>query len=207
MTITHHLGPETLLSYAAGSLASALAAVAGAHIAMCAHCRHELQLCELIGASLLDGLAPLPLAAPALPKLALKARPAAVAVGGNAANPILRLARQDFAGVGWRRIGIGLWQQPLPLKGRGTLQLIKAAPGATVPAHGHAGGELTLILKGALRDRGGHYEPGDVADLDDTIEHTPAADPERGCICALANERPSRFRGLLARLWQPWHGL
>jgi putative transcriptional regulator len=209
MRITHHLGAETLLSYAAGSLPSALAAVAGAHIAMCARCCHELSVCELIGASLLDALPPSPLAAPvpAPPKLPSGARPAAAAVGGHAANPILRLMRENFASVAWRRVGIGLWHQPLPLQGRGSLHLIKAAPGAAVPDHGHSGGELTLILSGALSDFGGRYAPGDVADLDAQIEHTPAADAASGCICAVANEGPSRFRGLLARLWQPWHGL
>ena len=87
------------------------------------------------------------------------------------------------------------------------MQLIKAAPGAVVPDHGHAGAELTLVLRGALIDATGRYGPGDVADLDEEVEHTPAADATAGCICAVANERPSRFHGLLARLLQPWHGL
>ena len=37
MSITHHLDPATLMSYAAGGLAPALAAVAAQHIAMCPH--------------------------------------------------------------------------------------------------------------------------------------------------------------------------
>lgn len=207
MTIIHHPGADTLMSYAAGALPSALSAVAAAHVAMCDRCQHELVLMERIGWALLEGLAPVPLtdrrpsrAAPAPASTPL------AQVGGDAANPILRLARHDFAGVRWRRIGIGLWHHPLPIRGKGSLQLIKAAPGAAVPDHGHAGGELTLILQGAMTDRTGRYGHGDVADLDETIEHTPVADGGTGCICAIANEAPTRFSGLLARLLQPWHG-
>ena len=204
MTITHHLGSETLLSFAAGTLPSALSAVAGAHVAMCGHCRGELVWCERIGAALLEGLPAMPLddAEPAVRSL-----PQAARLGGNAFNPILRLAREDFADIAWRRIGIGLWHRPLPLAGRGALQLIKAAPGASVPEHGHAGGEITLILRGALSDATGRYGVGDVADLDEAIEHTPVADGDAGCVCAVGNEVPTRFHSLLARLLQPWHGL
>ncbi|NJO24152.1 MAG: hypothetical protein HC868_16100 [Sphingomonadales bacterium] len=61
--------------------------------------------------------------------------------------------------------------------------------------------------RGALIDSTGRYAPGDVADVDEEVEHTPLADAEAGCICVIANEQPTRFRGLLARLMQPWHGL
>ena len=209
MTITHHLGADTLISFAAGTLSGALSAVAAAHIALCPHCRAELVWCERIGAALLEGL---PTPPPATVEAAVRAVPQPAApnparLGGNAFNPILRLARDDFADVAWRRIGIGLWHRPLPLQGQGSLQLIKAAPGASVPEHGHGGGELTLILRGAMSDATGRYVSGDVADLDQDIEHTPVADAGAGCVCAIANEVPTRFRGLLARLLQPWHGL
>jgi len=201
-TIRHHLATHSLLSFAAGSMPGALAAVAAAHLAMCADCRRELALFEHIGGALLEDLPAMPLegSEPALPQAAAAAR-------GGPDNPILAHARQDFAGVAWRRIGIGLWHRPLPLPGKGSVQLIKAAPGASVPDHGHAGPELTLVLRGALIDATGRYGPGDVADLDEEVEHTPVADAKAGCICAVANERPTRFHSLLARLLQPWHGL
>jgi putative transcriptional regulator len=208
MTIRHHLGSETLMSFAAGSLPNALAAVAGAHVALCGQCRDELVWFERIGGALLEDLPPLPLrrAEPALPPPAPETPQPTERRGGNAANPILRLANEDFQGVAWRRIGFGLWHHPL-LRGNGTLQLIKAAPGVSVPEHGHGGPELTLILRGALRDTTGSYGVGDVADLDQEIAHTPVADREQGCVCAVANEVPTRFHSLLARLLQRWHGL
>ena len=60
MTITHHLGAESLMSYAAGAMPAALSALAGAHIAMCHHCRRELTLFEHVGGALLQSLAPIP---------------------------------------------------------------------------------------------------------------------------------------------------
>jgi putative transcriptional regulator len=209
MTITHHLGTETLMSFAAGTLPSALAAVAGAHLALCGRCRNELIWFERIGGALLDELPPHPLRrpAPSLPGNVLDAAPQTGRLAGNAANPILRLAGEDFARVAWRRIGIGLWHHRLPLRGNGALHLIKAGPGASVPEHGHGGAELTLILRGALSDATGSYGQGDVADLDQEIAHTPVADRQHGCVCAIANEVPTRFHSWLARLLQPWHGL
>ena len=209
MTITHHLGTETLMSFAAGTLPGALAAVAAAHLAMCSRCRDEFVWFERIGGALLEDLPPRALrrATPQLPRTSPGTPPASDRPAGNAANPILRLAAHDFAGVAWRRIGIGLWQHRLPLPGTGVLQLIKAGPGAAVPEHGHGGAELTLILRGALRDATGSYGQGDVADLDQEIAHTPVADRSQGCVCAVANEVPTRFHGWLARLLQPWHGL
>src|SRR6478672_6418636 len=61
MTIRHHLGAHSLMSFAAGALPSALAAVAGAHLAMCARCRRDLELFEHLGGAVLEGLAPVPL--------------------------------------------------------------------------------------------------------------------------------------------------
>ena len=56
MTITHHLDDATLMSFAAGSLPNALAAVAAAHVAMCPHCRRELRMLERIGGALVSAL-------------------------------------------------------------------------------------------------------------------------------------------------------
>ena len=63
------------------------------------------------------------------------------------------------------------------------------------------------MLRGAFQDETGRYGRGDVADLDESVEHRPVADAAAGCICALACERPALFQGLLPRLLQPLFGL
>jgi putative transcriptional regulator len=145
---------------------------------------------------------------PAMPAIEVPTGLPGTAPPGEVPAPLARLVGRNLDGVRWRWISPGLWHRPVPIGGSGALQLIKGSPGVRVPEHGHRGGELTLVLRGALVDRTGRYGPGDVADLDEEIErHAPAADPDAGCICVVANERPSRFQNLLARLLQPWHGL
>lgn len=203
MSITHHLDPATLMSYAAGGLASALAAVAAQHIAMCPRCRHELRVAEEIGQSLFASLAPAETRAPADIE-ALAARP-------ERTTPELARFRAVLANphaVSWRLIGPGLYHHRLAAGGGGVLHLLKAAPGASVPAHDHSGDELTLVLEGALIESGLRFAVGDIADHDAAeTDHTPQADPQLGCICVIGAERKVRFRGLLARLVQPYHGM
>jgi putative transcriptional regulator len=210
MTISHHLDDATLMSFAAGSLPGTLAAVAAAHVSMCERCQSELRMFERIGGALMTDLAPASMdRAPMTPPADVAAaEPAPVPrTGGEIPTPLAGLIGDDLDQVGWRWIGPGLWHRPLQIPSAGTLQLIKASPGASVPEHTHGGGELTLVLRGALIDSTGRYAAGDVADLDEEMEHTPVADADAGCICVIANEHPTRFRGLLARLLQPWHGL
>ncbi len=202
MSISHHLDDATLMSFAAAALPAALAVVAAAHIAMCPRCRREIAPLERIGAALVGDLAPAPLDRPE------PAPPPQRGARGNVRiAPLARLIGDDLDGIKWRWIGPGVWQCPLPLTGDGTLNLIKAGPGRAVPEHGHAGSELTLVLRGTLRDETGVYGRGDVADLDEEVAHQPRAGDDGECICLVASEKQAQFHGWLARLMRPWHGM
>jgi putative transcriptional regulator len=85
--------------------------------------------------------------------------------------------------------------------------MIKVGPGKEMPAHGHDGQELTIILRGAYTDTIGRFGVGDVADLDSDTEHTPVACATEGCICLVARDGQLRFKGPVARLLQPLIGL
>jgi putative transcriptional regulator len=211
MTIRHHPDDATLMSFAAGTLPQAFAAVVAAHLELCPRCRSEVAALDLVGAALMDTLPPRPLLrdTPAPPAQDrdpgnTKQRPR------NAASllpwPLRQLVGDRMDNVPWQPLARGLWHHPIPLPGGsgGTLRLLKAAPACTIPEHGHRGAEMTLVLQGAYRDATGSFSIGDVADLDDTLEHTPVADAEAGCICVLATEMPPRFKGLLLRLAQPF---
>jgi putative transcriptional regulator len=203
MTIRHHLDEATLMSFAAGALPAALAAAAAAHIAMCARCRREVAMLESVGEALVAELAPAALARPEAPDpggVAATARVRRSGVGdGEIPWPISQLVGGGLDSVKWRWLGPGVWHQPLPISGAGKLRLVKAAPRRAIPEHGHGGAELTLVLRGALRDVTGRYSRGDVADLDETIEHKPIAEPGAACICLVASERPEEFRGRILR--------
>ncbi|MFX7029307.1 hypothetical protein ABTH93_20420, partial [Acinetobacter baumannii] len=60
---------------------------------------------------------------------------------------------------------------------------------------------------GSYTDKVGTFVAGDLADLDEDVEHIPVADTGTGCVCLIASERPARFKGLFARILQPFIGL
>ena len=87
--------------------------------------------------------------------------------------------------------------------GTQTLLLLRIAPGKSMPVHSHGRNELTQILQGSYTDSLGLFTPGDVADLDQDIEHQPVTAPGVACICVSALDAPLRFPGWLARTLQP----
>ena len=168
-----------------------------------------------VGAALFQSLEPTAVSRQA----PIAAARAAEADAGASASPApnrgdVPLHLVPFVGISlddvpWKPLAPGIWHCPLPLsKGaKGDLRLIKVAPGKVLPEHGHRGEELTLLLRGSYRDETGTYAAGDIADLDESIEHKPVADAETGCICLIASEKKARFKGLIARLMQPFIGM
>jgi putative transcriptional regulator len=213
--IKQHPDPATLLSFAAGVLSEPLAAAVAAHVSMCAGCRNELADMELMGAALLGASTPVlgdGVAAPSRP------REMAPTTGGlhvgRATNdklpaPIALKYGLTLDTIPWKRLGSGIWQHRLRLSPgtKGDLRLFKLAAGAKLPAHGHGGSELTLVLDGVVIDGTGRYYAGDLQELDAEIEHQPVADKTLGCICLVASEGAPRlkgFRGLMLRLLHLW---
>jgi putative transcriptional regulator len=218
MTITHHADDSTLMSFASGSLPEALGAVVSTHLAMCPSCRNELVQMERLGGVMLSKLGGATLASP--PPRAngrvIEVRVdegdhvlAAIDGGGDIPKPLSRLVGSETSSIRWKRLGLGVWHLPLPLSAgaKGDLRLLKVAPGQALPEHGHGGSELSLILAGSYTDSVGRFARGDIADLDDEIEHRPVADKDAGCICLIASDEKVRFKGLLARLAQPLLGM
>ena len=207
MTITRHLDDSTLLSFAAGSLPTALAVVAAAHLAVCPRCRDEVAMMELVGGTLLGALpgAAMRGPVPAAPEIERHPPSAPVAASGEVPAPLARLIGDNLDALRWRWVSPGSWLRHVPIAG-GRLHLFKCAPNVTLPEHGHEGSEITLVLRGTLSDGGVLYRPGDVCDLDDSIEHAPLAGAD-GCICVVAQDRPVRFRSMIVRLARPWHGM
>jgi putative transcriptional regulator len=210
MSITHHPDDSTLMSYAAGALPGALAPVAAAHVALCARCRHEVAAMELMGGALVAELPAAALERPVPPvpemdrSLAGTLAPEATAAMAEVPPPLKRLLGDSLDAIRWRWISPGQWLRRLPIAGGGRLHLFRCAPGAPIPEHGHRGSELTLVLRGTLVDGTARFAPGDLCDLDEETEHTPAGGPD-GCICIVAHDHPVRWRSLIVRLARPWH--
>jgi putative transcriptional regulator len=217
VTLNHHLDDATIVAYAAGTLGEAHSVVAAAHIAVCATCRGSARAAESLGGSLLqaqdeDAVSDACRAATlaSLDGVVQKARQEQPSVAADVPLPLSSLlGHARLSDLKWKRKAPGIAKVDLPLSpgSRTHLQLLKIAPGKTMPEHGHGGEELTLVLKGSYSDHTGRYIKGDVADLDVDVEHEPRVDSDEECICLIATEAPTRFKSIWARLAQPFVGI
>jgi putative transcriptional regulator len=214
MTITHHPQFESLMSCSAGSMPEPFAAVMASHMEMCGDCRNELAMMQLIGIELFENISPAELMREA-PLNTLRRAESDVEtetprpIAGDVPHALTAHAAKYLDDIPWSSLASGIKHYRIPLlkPASGDLRLIKVAPGAALPEHGHGGSELTLVLRGSYSDKTGTYHVGDVADLGDTIEHQPLADPKEGCICLIASDKKIRFKSMLARLVQPFTGM
>jgi putative transcriptional regulator len=217
VTITHHLDPATILAFTAGTLGEALSLVAASHIAWCTACRQAVRAAEATGGELMGGLDAVEVSQACrnatlakLDQAMLHRFPRSGSESREAPLPLDRLLNgKSLAELPWktRAPGVQIVNLPLSRKGHGKLFLMRIAPGKSMPEHGHGGEEITMILSGSYIDSLGRFAVGDVADLDEQVDHKPVVEPGAACICLVATEAPTRFKSLLARLMQPVIGI
>ena len=217
MNIHHHLDHATILTYAAGTLGEALSVVAASHIAWCPTCRAAVRQAGNMGGQLMLELDATAVSADCkartlnlLDRATLHRFPARATAHSEVPTPLSRvLGGVSLHDLPWKRKapGVALHHIPLSSPDSGKLVLMRIAPGKAMPEHGHSGEELTLVLSGAYRDEIGRFGPGDVADLDEEIEHRPVVEDGEDCYCVVAIEAPTRFKSLSARLMQPFIGI
>jgi len=218
--IGHHPEEATVIAYAAGTLDEPLAVAVASHLAWCGACRRVVRVGEAIGGALLDSMEETPLRDDALAR-AMGRLDAAVAAGvrtepGGVDSDGLGLPYPLASRLGvpldhlrWRRRGRGIAVHALPLSANapGRLLLVRGVAGTRMPAHGHEGAEITVVLRGAYRDAFGRFAMGDVAELGEDAEHAPVVEPGEDCICLVATEGRLRFGNPLLRLLRPILGV
>jgi putative transcriptional regulator len=213
--IEHHPDTATLASYAAGSLDEAFATVVAAHLASCAKCRARLHEIEEVGGTMLETIDAVGLNEAALERAMSRLdepseeRAEPRSAEQSLPRPLGRLVTAPLDAIAWKSVapGVAVHRLPTSKAARGSLTLLKIAPGKKIPEHGHGGMEITLVLTGSYRDALGRFGPGDVADLDEDIEHQPVVDSDEPCICLVASEAPTRFKSFFGRLFQPLVGV
>lgn len=220
MTIVHHLDTATLLSYAAGSLDEGFATLVASHIATCDTCRAALREIEDVGGALLETVEASPMNPSSLDRAlslldehadtpAAHTEPEPEDTRPGVPGPLARLLKGGLDDIAWKTVAPGVAKHVLPVSktALSTLTLLRIAPGKKIPDHGHGGMELTLILEGSYRDVFGRFGAGDIADLDEHVEHQPVVDSPEACICLVATEAPTRFKSFFGRLLQPIVGI
>jgi putative transcriptional regulator len=223
MSIKHHLDDATILSFAAGILSTPISLVASAHLSICNLCKDRLRNAELIGAVMIEDCGSERLSPGAMNNLLerleketrndepseIKREKVQESTNSVLPDRIQRLIGGTEADIKWQTIarGVKLHMIDLDRRDDGKLYLLKIAPGRVLPEHSHGGTELTLVLAGSYSDELGQFGPGDIADLDDDIEHQPIVDPGAECICLVASEEPAQFSGVIPRMAQPFIGI
>jgi putative transcriptional regulator len=210
---THHPSEERLLDYVSGALPEPLALLVATHLALCPACRRMSAELEALGGVLLESVAPEPLAKGSLEEtLARLDQPAPASAAPRAAaagDPALPQPLRDYVGDGldclpWRWLGPIAEFRMLPQHRGYTTRLLWAKPGAAVPAHTHAGSEMTLVLRGGFTDEDGHFVRGDVEEADGSVDHRPVADEGEECICLAVTDGRLKLTSRFGRLLNPF---
>lgn len=208
-TIKHHLTPELMMAYSAGTLPEAFSLVVATHVSMCDDCRAELDSLDAVGGCMMEDAG-----TAALDEDSLAATLRLIASQSTSDDTALRISDgtlpaplQDYVGgdldaIKWRSIGMGVKQAILLTDKTATARLLYIPAGCAVPDHGHRGTELTLVLQGAFSDEEDRFARGDVEVAGEDLEHTPIADIGEDCICLAATDAPLKFNALMPRLAQ-----
>ncbi len=217
MSISRHPDSAWLIDYACGNLSRGFELVVSAHVMACAQCAEEVRSAERLGAELMLG------STPAAPRLSassildadpreptwLNGRPgfSAPHAGSSLQSFVDAYLDCGLSALPWRKAGRGLQIAKLRAEDDERLWVLRAAPNTVLPHHGHAGSELTLVLKGAYFNGDTIYAAGDLEDANETTDHQPIVTRDGECICLAATEGPLRFKSWPPRLAQRYLGI
>ena len=212
-SIAHHPDEVLLVAYASGSADEAASLIVAMHLHYCAECRVKAAQMETIGASLLENLAPQPLAAGALEVTLARLdratpyeRPRRTPSRDGTPAVLRRYLGGDLRDVHWRRMGPHLSYVPLFRRGPATVRLLRGTPGAQSGMHSHRDVEYTLVLQGGYTDVTGSYAPGDLQVMEAGQRHNPVADPGEDCINLAVTTGRLKFDSLIQRIAAPLFG-
>jgi putative transcriptional regulator len=217
VSISRHPDSAWLIDFACGNLSRGFELVVSAHVMACPQCAAEVRSAERLGAALMLG------ATAASPRLRAsdiieaEARDLPWATSATGSRlPQRATSLQAFvdayldcglSALPWRRAGQGLQVAKLRADEHERLWVLRAAPNTVLPQHGHAGSELTLVLKGAYFNGDTIYSAGDIEDANEDTEHQPIVTRDGECICLAATEGPLRFKAWAPRLAQRYLGI
>ena len=216
--IKFHVSNEILFSYSAGTLDEASSMLVATHLALCPDCRARNSSADSLGGYLLDCLEEAPVSPTMMDSVLSKVRNEASYPVPKASSPAVTNAvipdplrsylGGDLDGLHWKTLAPRVQQISIDtLDHRSKARLLRFQSGLSVPAHGHGGRELTLVLTGSLCDRDTILYRGDISETDERTEHQPFAGPGEDCVCLAVTDAPLRFKSMYARLLQPLFGI
>lgn len=221
MNIKHHPSEALLIDYASGAMGPAQALVLAAHVHACAHCRSQVEAAEAMGGALLESLPDAGLSPGALDRALERIEQPAPEPAPLVRAPVpqpadwIRVPAEVLEAARHKRwVAPGVWVAPIyadergrPRKGQTLAYLLRVGAGMRMPEHTHNGCELTLILKGAFADGDQVFRPGDVAETDDDVQHSPHIAGDGECVCLVACDNPLVVKDWLGRIVQNYAGI
>jgi putative transcriptional regulator len=207
-TIKHHLTPEILMAYSAGTLPEAFGLIVATHVSMCDTCRSDLDSYDAVGGVVMEDAKSANVSDDAFAAtMKLISAGDSTPLTPRRSSGTLPSPLQDYVGgdldqIKWKPLGMGVKQAILPTSKAATARLLYIPAGAAVPDHGHNGTEMTLVLQGAFVDEDDRFARGDVEVANEDLEHTPIADVGEDCICLAVTDAPLKFNAFLPRLAQ-----
>jgi putative transcriptional regulator len=213
MTVTHPVGDDLLMGYAAGLLPAAHDLVVATAVSLDDDARARLAEFESMGGALLSECEVAPLRDDAFeavmgrimgtaPEDTVHADIKTPQINAVLPRPLRNAAGGDVGDLRWMPVGMGVSQVVLGGDEDGTARLLNIPAGQAMPDHGHSGAEYTLVLQGAFIDGDRRFARGDIEVADDSVNHMPVADLGDPCICLVVTDAPLRFSALLPRLAQ-----
>jgi anti-sigma factor ChrR (cupin superfamily) len=184
---------EVTCAYAAEALAPSEVAAVEAHIASCPDCRGELASLRPVVAKFVSW--PTDVLRPTTSLQARLARRIAEESGKEPVPPPTRRGEQNWVEPEWEQVAAGIECKLLAtdLERHRVSMLVRLAPGATYPAHTHAGREELHLLDGELwiderKLFAGDYNFGAPGARDERIWS------ETGCTCLLITSTDDTLR-------------
>ena len=213
MTPTRHPDDAWLLSYAAGSLDLGQHIAVATHLRGCPRCRAWTRTMERMGGAMLSDARPAELSEGALDRALARVEDptsgetaATLDAGLEDRPPQLPSFVQSYPFGPWRKLGsvVRTREILLPEPSATRVLLLESNPGAKVFAHTHGPLEMTCVLTGAFRHRGGRFGPGDFDLAEREVHHAPEIEDGEACLCLVAMQGELRWQGLIGRLLQPF---
>jgi putative transcriptional regulator len=210
---------DLLLRHAAGELDAGFSLLIETHLALSTASRRLHAQFEALGGALLDDLAPADVDPAALNRALGALDDDACDAQGTRERPRKHprmpegfplpapLAGVDIHPWRWIAPGVRSARVALPEGSASRAFLLEIAAGVTVPQHGHEGDEATCVLRGGFYDGGAHFGPGDVARVDERIEHDIVIDADMPCLCLIAMEGRTRPISWFGRLYQKFRDI
>jgi len=213
--IQHHPSDDILLRYVSGGLETAYNLALATHVSMCSQCQKSVQKLQSIGGHVLDESDTAEISISAQDLLAMagdikieesvtRERPKSTKLGIDIPAVLSDYIGDNVDGLKWQNLSPGLKQYRINVEGKATARFLWMRPGKAVPAHGHTGEELTMVLSGGYFDGDEPFIKGDLQWAEHKAPHMPTAMEDAPCLVLAVTDSPLVFRNLIPRLLQPF---